>query len=190
MTRTTTTTTALPLHAGVWTLDRPHCSVEFTARHMAISKVRGRFHAFDAHVVVGGTLEESSLRAVVDLASVDTDDPDRDAHLRGSDFFSADRHPEMVFESTAITATGPATYAVVGDLTINGTTRSEVLTVTFNGLETFPGDGTRHAGFEATATIDRRAYGVDFNVPLRAGGFVISDRIRIELDVQLLAPEA
>ncbi|MEL6893268.1 MAG: YceI family protein [Actinomycetota bacterium] len=184
-----TTHRHLPLAAGSWTLDPLHCTVEFTARHMAISKVRGRFHTFDATVVVGDSLETSSLSARVDMSSVDTNNADRDAHLRNSDFFHVDQHPEMTFESTAIEPTGDDTYSVVGDLTVNGITRRERLDVLFHGTETFPGDGSFHAGFEATGTISRTDYGVDFNVPLAAGGFVISDRIGIELDIQLLAPQ-
>ncbi len=183
------TLSALPLTAGTWGLDPLHCTVEFTARHMAISKVRGRFHTFDAEVVVGDDLESSSLRATVDMSSVDTGNADRDAHLRNEDFFDVEQHPEMTFASTAIVATSDTTYDVTGDLTINGTTRSETLAVTFHGIETFPGDGSVHAGFEATGTISRLDYGVDFNVPLGAGGFVISDKIGIELDIQLLAPQ-
>ncbi len=183
------TTSNLPLAPGTWALDPLHCTVEFTARHMAISKVRGRFHTFDATVVVGDSLEESSLEATIDMASVDTNNADRDAHLRNSDFFHVDEHPEMTFRSTAIVSTGTDTYSVIGDLTLNGTTNQERLDVTFHGTEIFPGDGSCHAGFEATGTISRRAYGVDFNVPLGAGGFVISDTIGIELDIQLLAPQ-
>ena len=185
----TTATHTLPLAPGTWTLDPAHCTVEFTARHMAISKVRGRFHSFDAAVIVGESLEASSLSAKVDMSSVDTNNADRDAHLRNSDFFHIDEHPEMVFQSTAIVSTGDNTYSVIGDLTINGTTREERLDVVFHGTETFPGDGSFHAGFEATADISRTDYGVDFNVPLGAGGFVISDNIGIELDIQLLAPQ-
>jgi polyisoprenoid-binding protein YceI len=185
----TTATHTLPLAPGTWTLDPLHCTVEFTARHMAISKVRGRFHSFDATVTVGDALETSSMTASVDLSSIDTDNADRDAHLRGSDFFHADRHPTMTFRSTEIVATGENTYAVVGDLTIKGVTRQECLDVVFHGTETFPGDGSFHAGFEATGTISRTHYGVEFNVPLAAGGFVISDTIGIELDIQLVAPE-
>ncbi len=187
---TSTTSHALPLSPGVWRLDPVHCTVEFTARHMAISKVRGRFHSFDATVSVGDTLDTSDLTATVDMSSVDTNNADRDAHLRNSDFFDVERHPEMTFRSTDIRATGADTYDVVGELTINGVTRVETLAVQFHGTETFPGDGSVHAGFEATGTISRTAYGIDFNVPLGAGGFVISDSIGIELDVQLLAPEA
>ena len=143
---------------------------------------------FDADIVVGDSLDSTRLQAVVDLASVDTNNADRDAHLRGSDFFGVDAHPHMTFASTAITEAGPQRYTVTGDLTINGTTRSESLAVTFNGVETYPLDGSVHAGFEATGTISRKNYGLDFNVPLGAGGFVIADQIRIELDLHSVGP--
>ncbi len=183
-----TTENSLALAPGKWTLDPLHCTVEFTARHMGISKVRGRFHAFDATLEVGASLEESSLNASVDMSSVDTGNADRDAHLRNSDFFHVEQHPTMSFASTSIISTGDNTFDVTGELTINDTTKVETLTVVLHGTETFPGDGSFHAGFEATATISRTDYGVDFNVPLGAGGFVISDKIGIELDIQLLAP--
>ena len=184
------TTSTVPLAPGVWTLDPLHCTVEFTVRHMAISKVRGRFHTFHANVVVGDSLQTTSVRAVVDLASVDTNNDDRDAHLRSSDFFAVDAHPQMTFTSTAITEAGPQRYEVTGDLSVNGITRSEILIVNFNGMETYPLDGSVHAGFEATGTISRKDYDLDFNVPLGAGGFVIGDQIGIELDLQLRGPTA
>lgn len=95
----------------------------------------------------------------------------------------------MSFRSTAITAADDNIFEVTGELTINDTTNTETLQVIFHGTETFPGDGSFHAGFEATTTISRTAYGVDFNVPLATGGFVISDKIGVELDIQLLAPQ-
>ncbi len=183
----TNTGPALPLDPGTWTLDPLHCTVEFTARHMAISKVRGRFQTFDASLTVGDDLGTTALRAEVDMSSVDTGNADRDAHLRNSDFFDVDRHPSMTFESTSIRRDGDR-YVVDGALTINGVTRTERLDVRFHCVETFPGDGSVHAGFEATGSIRRSDYGIDFNVPLGAGGVVIADRIGIELDIQLLAP--
>lgn len=179
----------LPLDAGTWALDALHSTVEFTARHMAISKVRGRFRTFEANVAVGDSLETSSLSAMVDMGSVDTGNADRDAHLRNSDFFNADTHPQMNFQSTKITDLGEGAFAVAGDLTINGVTNSETLDVVFHGTETFPGDNSVHAGFEATGTINRTDYGIDFNVPLAAGGFVISEKIGIELDIQLVGSQ-
>ncbi len=188
MTITHSNLQSLPLAPGTWGLDAPHCTVEFVVRHMGISKVRGRFRGFEATVDVGDALETSVLRASVDMASVDTGDADRDAHLRGADFFDVDRHPRMMFESTSITPVGDDAFDVAGDLTIKGVTGRETLSVRFDGTEVFPGDESLHAGFEASTSIRRTDYGVDFNVPLGAGGFVISDTVRVELDVQLLAP--
>ena len=183
-----TLTNTLPLSPGAWRLDRPHCTVAFTARHMAISKVRGRFTTFDAVVSIGETLESTTVEATVDLASVDTDNPDRDQHLRSGDFFDVERHPTMTFRSTSIDLAADGSYTMTGELTIKGVTRTETFRLVFHGTETFPGDGSLHAGFEATGAIDRKDYGIDFHVPLGTGGFVVSERIGIELDIQLLAP--
>lgn len=176
----------LPLPSGTWVLDRTHTTVEFTVRHLGISKVRGRFSGFDASIVVSEDQASATVRAEVDLSSVDTNNADRDAHLRGSDFFSVDDHPLMVFESSSVTDLGDATYRIDGSLSLNGRTEPQSLTVEFFGLETFPGDGSTHAGFAASGTLSRKAFGVDFNVPLASGGFVIGDQVNIELDVQLL----
>ena len=150
-------------------------------------KVLGRFEKFDAAIVVGESLELSSLDANIDMSSVNTNNSDRDAHLQDSDFFDAEQHPKMTFRSTSISANDGNDYTIIGDLTINGARKSEALTVTFNGTETFPGDGSIHAGFEARGSINRLDYGVDFNVPLNAGGFIIADRVDIALDIQLAA---
>ncbi len=175
----------LPLPSGAWVLDQTHTTVEFTVRHLGISKVRGRFTRFDASILVADDQASATIRAEVDLSSVDTNNADRDAHLRGSDFFSVDTHPLMVFESSSLADLGDGTYRLDGSLSLNDRTRPQSLTLEFFGLETFPGDGSTHAGFAAAGSLSRKAFGVDFNVPLASGGFVISDRVDIELDVQL-----
>jgi polyisoprenoid-binding protein YceI len=180
---------ALPLPVGRWTLDLTHTTVEFTVRHLGISKVRGRFKTFNGEVEVGEDLASSSIRAEVDLASVDTNNADRDTHLRGTDFFGVDAHPTMAFESTSISDAGAGRYVVEGMLSINGRTNPLALDVEFFGTEVFPGDGSTHAGFSASGSLSRKAFGVEFNVPLGAGGFVISDNVNIELDVQLVAAQ-
>jgi polyisoprenoid-binding protein YceI len=139
--------------------------------------------------VVAEDLASSSVRAEIDLATVDTNNADRDAHLRGSDFFSIDTHPTMVFESTSLTELDNSEYRVDGSLSVNGLTRPQTLWVTFSGTATFPGDGSSRAGFAATGTLSRKDFGIDFNVPLAAGGFVIGDQVSIELDVQLCPAE-
>lgn len=177
----------LPLPPGAWRIDLAHSSVGFSVRHLAISRVRGQFRSFDATLTVGDTLADSRLEATIDLSSVDTNQPDRDAHLRSTDFFDADQHPTMTFSSAAISSTETGRFDVTGDLVLNGATSRLILDVRFEGTEVFPGDGLPHAGFTATGTINRLDHGVDFNVPLGADTFVISDRVDIELDAQFVA---
>jgi polyisoprenoid-binding protein YceI len=184
-----TSTTTLPLAAGTWTIDTAHSSVEFVIRHLGLSKVRGRFNAFDADLVVGGDLTDSHLSATVELSSVDTNNADRDAHLRGTDFFGVESNPHMTFASTRISRDGDD-YTVVGDLTINGVTKPVELEVEFNGVETYPMDQKRHAGFSATATISRSDFGIDFDVPLGVDKVALGDKVKIELEVQLVEPAA
>lgn len=178
---------ALPLTPGTWTLDRTHATVAFTIRHLAISKVRGTFSGVDATLTVGDTLENSTLSAVVDLATVNTGNADRDNHLRSSDFFNVDTHPSMTFQSARIRDDGDGRYTVDGTLTINGRGNPLTLDVELHGTETYPMDGSTHAGFSATGSLSRRDYGIDFNVPMASGGLVIGDTVWVELDVQLVA---
>jgi polyisoprenoid-binding protein YceI len=177
----------LPLAPGTWVLDTAHTTVAFTVRHMGISKVRGTFARVEARVIVGDSLEESTLTARVDMSSVDTGNPDRDAHLRSPDFFDIETYPTMEFASTAIREDGTDGYLVDGVLTLKGRSNALTLTVEFHGTETYPMDGSTHAGFSANAALSRRDYGIEFNVPMAAGGFVIGDHVEIDLEVQLAA---
>lgn len=179
---------SLPITVGEWVLDPAHSVVSFRVRHLGISTVRGRFGEVEATLTVGDDLALTSLSATVDMSSVDTGNPDRDAHLRSTDIFDADTNPAMLFRSTAIDDSGEGAYQVTGDLTINGHTQSETLAARFAGTETFPMDGSTRAGFEASATIDRSAYGIDFNVPLASGGAMLSNEVDIVLDAQLVGP--
>jgi polyisoprenoid-binding protein YceI len=179
----------LPIPTGSWTLDASHTTVSFTVRHLGISKVRGTFPGVDAQVVVGDSLDATTLVTQVDMATVDTGDQGRDAHLRSADFFDVEAHPTMTFESTAIREDGDD-FVVDGILTIKGRSNPLTLAVEFHGLGTYPMDGSVHAGFSATGTLSRKEFGIDFNVPMATGGFVIGDKISIELDVQLAAEAA
>lgn len=180
----------LPLATGTWALDASHTTVAFTVRHMGISKVRGTFKGADAQLSVGDSLDETSLTATVDMSTVDTGHQQRDAHLRSTDFFDVETHPTMTFSSTTISEDSPGAYVVSGVLSVNGRSNPLDLAVEFHGTGTYPVDGTTHAGFSATGSVSRRAYGIEFNVPMEAGGVVIGDRIAIELDAQLAAPAA
>jgi polyisoprenoid-binding protein YceI len=179
---TPTDTIALPLAPGTWALDPAHSAVNFTIRHLGVSKVRGRFADFTVHVVVGETLETTHVDAVVQVASVDTGNADRDAHVLASDMLDVTRRPTLSFRSTAITGSGDD-WELTGDLTIGEVTRSITLAVELGGLEEFPG-GPRHAGFEATTQIRRQDFALIPAVPTA----LLGDVIKVELDLQLIEP--
>lgn len=182
-----TTTTALPLSAGTWAVDTAHSSVEFTIRHLGISKVRGRFNRFDASLVVGATLPETQLDATIELASVDTNNADRDAHLQGTDFFGVEHNPQMTFRSGAVRQEGDD-YVVTGELTINAITQPIELAIEFNGIETYPMDQRRHAGFSASGQLSRGAFGIDFDMPLGVDKVALGDTVKVELEIQFVEP--
>jgi polyisoprenoid-binding protein YceI len=184
------TTTELPLAVGTWSVDHNHSGVHFKVRHIGLSNVRGRFNRFDATLTVGDTSADTRVEATIEMSSVDTNQPDRDAHLLGTDFFSADQHPLMTFRSTAIRAKDDSDYELDGELTLNGITRPVTLDVEFLGAETFPGDGKLHAGFSATTTINRDDFGVDFNMPLGLDAFALGKKVAVELELQFVAPDA
>lgn len=176
---------ALPLHEGAWQLDMAHSTVEFGVRHLGISRVRGSFQKFAASIFVGADLATTRFSADVDLSSVSTGNADRDNHLRSSDFFNLANHPTMTFASKSIEERPDGTYLLVGDLSINGRTRPQELALEFHGLATVPMDGTTHAGFAATGALSRKDFGVDFDIPMVAGGMVIGDKVTIALDVEI-----
>jgi len=181
-----TTTSALPVAAGTYTLDPAHSGVHFQVRHLGLSNVRGRFKAFDATLNVGHGLDDVSVAAVVDLSSVDTNQPDRDAHLRSTDFFHADEQPTMEFRSTRVRRAADDAYALDGDLTINGITRPVTLAVGFNGAAVHPGDGKLHIGFDATTELRRADWGVDFNMPLGMDKLALGEKVKVDLDIQFI----
>ena len=151
--------------------------------------MRGRFNRFDATLGIGETLVDTQVAATIELSSVDTNQPDRDAHLLGTDFFSADQQPLMTFRSTDIRAVGKSTYELDGELFLNGLARPVTLDVEFHGVETLPADGTTHAGFSATTTLSRDDFGVDFNLPMGTDRIAIGKNVGVELELQFVALE-
>jgi polyisoprenoid-binding protein YceI len=180
MTSTATTAALKGLTAGTWTVDPAHTEVGFVARHLMVSKVRGKFTDVDGTVTVADDITTSTAKVTVRLASIETGSPDRDAHLRSSDFFDIEHHPEMTFVSTAFTG-----ETLIGDLTIKGVTRPVTFEVEYNGVATDPWGNTK-AGFEAEAEVNRKDWGLEWNVALEGGGVLVSDKVKIHLDVQLL----
>ena len=172
------------LTPGTWTVDPTHSTVGFTARHLMITKVHGHFTDFDGVVTIADDLLASSVAANVRLASVDTGNADRDGHLRSPDFFDVEQHPEMSVRSTGLTE-GPDGYRLAADLTIAGQTHPVEFALEFDGVNTDPFGNTR-VGFEGAVAINRTDWGLTFNAALETGGVLVSEKIRIDLDVQLV----
>jgi polyisoprenoid-binding protein YceI len=184
---TSPTSVSLPLAPGRWAVDTNHSSIGFSIRHLGVSKVRGRFTRFEADVLIGDTLDTTSVTATIDMASIDTANADRDAHVLSPDIIDVANRPTMEFRSTRIAGAG-SEYQVDGDLTIGDVTRPVVLAVELGGIETFPG-GPRHAGFEATTEIRRKDFGIDLAMPPGVSAVVLGDVVKVVLDLQLLEPE-
>jgi polyisoprenoid-binding protein YceI len=179
--------TLLPLSPGRWALDSNHSSVGFTIRHLGVSKVRGRFQDFDVDVVVGPTLDSTSLVATIQTTSIDTGNSDRDAHVRSSDLLDVAQRPTMIFRSTAIIEAADG-WVLDGDLTIGEITRPQRFELEFGGIEQFPGSA-RHAGFEATGELRRKDFGIDLAMPPGVSAVALGDVVKIELDIQLIEPD-
>ncbi|MEY2401268.1 MAG: hypothetical protein QOJ08_1379 [Ilumatobacteraceae bacterium] len=180
----------LPLATGTWAFDPSHSGVHFKVRHLGLNNVHGRFNGIDAWLVVGEDLSATSFGATIDIATIDTNNADRDAHLLSTDFFSVEANPTLTFTSTGIRETGSDEYEADGDLTINGITKPVTLAVEFTGAIEHPGDGKLHSGFIATAKILRDDFGIDFNMPLGIDKFALGKKIDVEIDVQFTAPGA
>jgi polyisoprenoid-binding protein YceI len=188
MTTAPTTAVKLPLAPGRWAVDPHHSFIGFTIRHLGVSKVRGRFNHFDAEIVIGETLDTTTLTATVDVASIDTADADRDRNVLSPALFDVANRPTMVFRSARVTGAG-SEYRVDGELTIGEVTRPTVLAVEFGGIESFPG-GPRHAGFEATMEVRRKDFGIDVQLPAGVSTVVLGEVVKVEIDLELLEPAA
>jgi polyisoprenoid-binding protein YceI len=173
--------------AGPWVIDPAHSSVEIVARHMMISKVRGRFGSFAGRVNVGERPEESSVEVTIDADSIDTADARRDEHLRAADFLDVANHPQITFRSTSVRPGRRGHWEVTGDLTLLGVTRPVTLDVELEGVGAAYG-GPR-AVFSGTAEVDREEFGLTWNMALEAGGVLVGRQLKIELSIQAV-PEA
>jgi polyisoprenoid-binding protein YceI len=167
--------------AGTWDLDPVHSTIGFVARHLMVSKVRGRFTQFEAQVVTAPNPLGSSATATIDLSSVDTGNETRDNDLRSQNFFDVATHPQMTFRSTGIRP-DDGNFIVDGELTIRGVTRPVSLAVEVNGFGPDPFGGTR-AGFSATGEINRMDFGVSFQAQV-PGGVMVGERIQIEIEAE------
>jgi polyisoprenoid-binding protein YceI len=174
---------------SVWRIDPRHSLAEFSVRHMMLARVRGQFTGISGTIVdAADDLTRSSVKADIDVTTLITGDPQRDEHLRSPDFFDVANHPSITFESRHISGSREH-FQVTGDLTIRGQTREVTLDVTLNGVGTNP-LGQVVAGFTAETEINRKDFGLNWNMALEAGGFLVGDHAKIEIEVEAVREDA
>ena len=171
-------TTSLP--TGTWTVDPVHSSVEFQVKHLGIATVKGQFNEFEGTLEVGP--DGAKAYGSVNVASVDTREPQRDDHLRSADFFEVDSYPKIDFRSTAIRPTGEDEFEIDGDLEIHGEKRAITLKAAIEGTETDP-QGNDRVGLSVTGQIDRSDHNMKFNAALGSGNVVVSDKVKLLIDI-------
>lgn len=167
-------------------IDKTHSEAAFEVRHL-ISKVRGRFADFDGTIEFDEEKpEQSKVSVAIRAASVDTNTPDRDAHLRSDDFFAVDKYPTLTFVSTAVTPKGNGAYEVAGTLTMRGVTKAIVIPVSYLGKAQDPW-GNEKVAFEGEVKLNRKDFGLNWNAAIEAGGFLVGDEVKVSLSVQAAA---
>ncbi|WP_141579949.1 YceI family protein [Actinomadura sp. WMMA1423] len=174
-------TVAPGLTAGTWNIDPAHSEVTFVIRHL-MTKVRGTFTDFTGTVQIAEDLAASTARADIQVGSIDTRHADRDAHMRTAEVLDVEKYPTMTFVTSGVREEG-GEYLLDGELTIKDVTRPVTLTVEFNGVGEDPWGGTR-AGFSAGTTINRKDWGIEFNVPLKGDKALLGDKVEIQLEIQ------
>ena len=173
------------MFAGTYAIDPAHSTIGFVARHAMVTKTRGKFDEFEGTITVAENIADSKAEATIKAASINTGNEDRDAHVKGDDFFSVEQYPELTFSATSFDVNETGNGTVTGDLTIKGTTKPVTLNVEAEGLAEDPFGNTRF-GFEATTKINRTDFGIDFNAPLKTGGVLVSEEIKIELEISAI----
>jgi polyisoprenoid-binding protein YceI len=170
--------------SGTWVIDPTHTVIGFTVRHAMVAKVRGRFNEFSGSFTLDGDNPSASRAEItIQTASFDTQNTERDTHVRSADFLDVENYPTMTFTSTKVDVTGPNTFTVTGDLTIRGTTKSVPVTFELLGTSKDPWGGTR-IGFDGEGEINRKEYNLTWNVALETGGVLVSENVKLTLDVE------
>jgi len=176
----TTKSTLVP--AGTWTVDPVHSTVGFAVKHLGIATVRGKFDEFEGTLEIGEDDESARAYGTVTAVSVNTNDAGRDEHLRSADFFGVEQNPELRFESTAVTQIDGDTFDIVGELTMNGITKTVKLQAEVEGTETDPW-GNERVGLEVRAQLNRGDWDMTFNQALGSGNLLVGEKVRLELDI-------
>jgi polyisoprenoid-binding protein YceI len=181
-----TATIQAPAALTTWAIDPSHSEAAFAVRHLMIATVRGRFSDIKGTVAVeDDDFRTARVEAAIGVGSIDTREPQRDAHLRSADFFDAEHFPTMTLRSRRVESAGEGRFTMTGDLTIRGVTRPVVFDVTDEGRARDPWGGQR-AGFSARTTINRTDFGLTWNAALETGGVLVGDEVKISIDVELI----
>jgi polyisoprenoid-binding protein YceI len=169
-----------------WAIDPTHSEIGFKVKHMMFTNVSGKFEKFDASAESNGNdFEGASFQFSADATSISTGNADRDNHLRSADFFDAETYPKVEFKSSSMKKNSEDEYELTGDLTIRGVSKPVSLQVEFGGIAQDPWGNTK-AGFTVTGKINRKEWGLNWNAALEAGGVLVSEEIRLNIDVQLI----
>jgi polyisoprenoid-binding protein YceI len=176
------TSTATLIPTGTWQADPSHSKAGFAVKHMGIATVRGEFTEFEGSLEVGESLSSATARGTVKAASVDTNESQRDEHLRSADFFDVENFPELAFESTRIEPLDEDTFRIVGNLTMHGVTREIELKAELQGSDVDPW-GKERVGLEITGQLSRGDFGMKFNQALGSGNLVVGDKVKLALDI-------
>jgi polyisoprenoid-binding protein YceI len=183
---TTTAGPGLPHLTGDYTIDPTHSEVGFSVRHAMVTKVRGQFAEYEGALHLDGSDPAKSTAEVrIKVASIDTNQEQRDGHLRTGDFFDAENHPEITFRSTSAEYLGDDSYRLSGDLTIKGTSKPVSIDFIFNGTATDP-YGNQRVGFEGSTVIDRTDWGLSYNAALETGGVLIGEKVTLTFDISAI----
>lgn len=173
-----------------WQIDPAHSHISFSARHMMISKVRGRFEKFSGTINFDeNNPSASTVDVEIEAASINTREEQRDGHLRSPDFLDADKHPKLTFKSKRVEQSGSDSGKLIGDLTIRGVTKEVSLDVEYAGQAKSPW-GPTSAGFSGATTINRKDWGLEWNQALETGGVLVGDKVKIDIELELVKQPA
>ena len=169
-----------------WAIDPSHSEIQFKVRHLVISTVTGQFNSFNATAeTFGADFHGANISFEADIASISTNNEQRDGHLKSADFFDAENHPKLTFASTEVKHVSEGSYELTGDLSIRGNSQPVTLLATYGGTMVDPYGQTK-AGFEITGKVSRKAFGLLWNGTTEAGGVVVSDEVRLILNIQMV----
>ena len=175
----------------IWEIDQKHSSVSFSIKHMGFTNVRGQFHQYRATIRLNlGDLTQSQFSGEIDVASVDTHEPQRDEHLRSAEFFDVAHFPTMTYESTRIEALGGNRFRVFGRLTLHGITQEVAIEGDYAGEPQPDPWGALRTGFSGSGTLNRKDFGLVWNVGLDRGGLLVGDTVHVQLNIELVGKEA